>query len=215
MKNKTKQTIKPLKTQESVVVKKTGILAIFSFLLKVITFPFYCLYLWLFKVPPVPMPVLGFVRFLVFITLSLQNKAFELFLNDFCDKHKLPSSISIAILGILAIVMLIGLFFSFMETFGYHDATYSGVGFHDNKKKYNSKFEAFNETLEYRDSVLKTKYGTTQVDELKKTGFMTDVQLNSLSNSPEVNEALEFANTRMKSYDTGAKYNYLKSLFGH
>ena len=191
---------------------------VFFYIFRGITFPFYLVYLILFKVPDSPAYLVGILRFAFFVWIASNTETvhFNLSVENFIQNLGMNKLCAAIILGIQAIVLLINLFLSFVEMFGFHDATNSGVGFHDsNSKNNNSNFDSFSEALEYRDSLLRAKHTPDKIKELKKTGFITNERILNLNQSAEVSEAFELANSQMRALHTPDKYKMLKSLFGH
>lgn len=211
MKSKSKN-IKKTETEKSLSFND-----IFFYISRGITFPFYLIYLLLFKVPDVPSYFVGFLRFSFFVFAGINDNIFSNWIKHTFENFGISNTYSSIVLGIYAIIMIINVFLSFMEIFGFHDATNSGVGFYERKndKNKNSNFDAFNEVLEYRDSLLRAKHTPGKIEELKKTGFITRERIASLSYSEEVSEALELSNSQMRALHTPDKYKMLKNLFGH
>jgi len=188
---------------------------------RIVTFPFYMIYLLLFKVPDVPTSIVGILRFPFFVLISLQHRAVEIFINNSPINYNVPEWAPSLVLGIIAIVMLINLFLSFMEIFGFHspeknDPSVSGYVFVDDNSsnQSGSGYDSFDEVFEYRDSLLRAKHTPDKIKELKKTGFITKERLSNMGSSEEVNEALELANSQMRAMHTPDKYKFLQSMFG-
>jgi len=216
---KRKSVKKPLKVLVSEPEKSSISFGyILSLPFRIVTFPFYMIYLLLFKVPDVPTSIVGILRFPVFVFISLQHRAIEIFINNSPDSYNVPKWAPSLIFGVIAIIMLINLFLSFMEIFGFHrpeenDPSVSGYAFVDSGIPSNSNLDSFDEVFEYRDSLLRAKHTPDKIKELKKTGFITKERLSDMSSSEEVNEALELANSQMRAMHTPDKYKFLQGMF--
>ena len=215
---KRKSTKKPLKV---LVAEPTRSSVSFRYILslpfRIITFPFYMIYLLLFKIPDVPTHVVGILRFSFFVWISLQHRAIEMFVNDSPMNYNVPVWLPSLALGAFAIIMLINLFLSFMEIFGFYkpeknDPSVSGYSFVDSGQP-SSKYDSFDEVFEYRDSLLRAKHTPDKIKELKKTGFITKERLVEMGSSEEVSEALELANSQMRAMHTPDKYKFLQGMF--
>jgi len=209
---KRKSVKKPLKVLVAEPEKSSiSFLYILSLPFRIVTFPFYMIYLLLFKVPDVPTWWVGFLRFLVFAWITVQHRTIELWINDIPVNYNLPEWVSQLTLMSFAIVMLINVVLSFVEIFGFHDPSTSGFTYKDTD---NSNRDSFDEVFEYRDSLLRAKHTPDKIKELKKTGFITKERLSDMGSSEEVNEALELANSQMRAMHTPDKYKFLQSMFG-
>ena len=186
-----------------------------SFPFRLLIAPFYLLYKLLFKVPESPVNMLGLFRFIVFVYIALNRDVVK----NFITSHFSENNTTI-VLGIFSLLMLVNLFLSFMETFGFHDATRSGyvspnsyVPAYVNSNS-GSRYQNIEDGIEYRDSYLKALHTPGKVAELQKTGFITNGRLSELSQSPEMSEALEFLDTRMGCLHNPGKYELMKEMFG-
>ncbi|HWY33293.1 MAG TPA: hypothetical protein VNX68_01525 [Nitrosopumilaceae archaeon] len=204
---------------ETVNNKSVSIRDVFMFIFKLITFPFYVIYLFLFKIPTDgPAYAVGLLRFVFFVTLSVytSNFQFKHILEGIVESQTwIPISAN-TILGIYAIIMLLNLFLSFMEMCGLSTGAYwysPHDSFSDNSA---SGYDAMEEGIDYRDALLRTTCGSgnSKIKELKKTGFITKERLSSLGSSPEVNEAFELLNSQMRASGTIGKLNTLEDMFG-
>jgi len=187
---------------------------ILSLPFRIVTFPFYMIYLLFFKVPDVPTGWVGFLRFLVFAWITAQHRVVELWINDVPINYGLPEWTSSLIFGIFAIIMLINVVLSFVEIFGFHDPSTSGFTYKDTDSDSSSKYDAFDEVFEYRDSLLRARHTPGKIEELKKTGFITKERLFGINSSKEIDEALELANSQMRAMHTPGKYKFLQEMFG-
>lgn len=213
---KKRKTVK--KPVEKAIVSKPDNSISFRYILglpfRIITFPFYLIYLLLFKVPDVPTSIVGVLRFSFYAWITIQHRSIEIFVNNSPSNYDMPIWAPSLILGIFAIIMLINLFLSFMEIFGFHDPSTSGFSYKDTDSNSSSKYDAFDEVFEYRDSLLSAKHTPDKIKELKKTGFITRERLSDIGSSEEVNEALELANGQMRAMHTPDKYKFLQGMFG-
>ncbi len=189
--------------QEQKIEKSFSFIKILTFIFKVITFPLYVVYLFVFKIPTDgPAYFIGFLRFVLFVTLSVfmtNTNEFYNFIENFIETHKfIPVSTGL-VMGVLAIIMLINLFLSFMEMFGFSTGSYWYDSYDDNSKNSISGYDAIDDVIDYRDSLLRAKHTPGKIEELKKTSFVTKERLVDLGSSPEVNEALVLLNSQMRA----------------
>ena len=208
------------KVVQEVPIKKTiSVSIILTFILKLITFPFYVIYLFLFKIPTDgPAYVVGFLRFCLFVTLSVfmtKNNDFEHFLKHFIEQNSwIPISAEF-ILAITALVMLLNLFLSFMEVWGFSTGSYWYSPHEDTSN--GATYDAIEEGFDYRDALLKAtcRSANSKIKEFKKTSFMTKDRVQNLGDSsPEMNEALELLNSQMRANGTTGKLRILEETFG-
>ena len=183
---------------------------------KIVTFPLYMVYLLLFKIPTDgPAPLVGLLRFAFFVTVGLNASGirFEHAVKDYAEIHYwLPSGT--LILGIYSLIMLVNLFLSFMEIFGFSNGAYWYDPFENNSKNSVSNYDAIEEGLDFRDQLLRAKNSPSKIIELKKTGFITKERLAGLGSSPEVNEAFELLNSQMRAMNSPNKLKTLEEMFG-
>ena len=188
------------------------------FIFKVITLPLYMVYVLLFKIPTDgPAPIVGLLRFSFFVTLSIlmtNSHKFQHFIDNFVSSHNWIPISSATILGIISIIMLLNLLLSFLEIFGFSTGSYWYDPYESASKNSYSGYDAIEEGLNYRDSLLRAKNTTGKIQELKKTGFITKERLFSLSSSSEVNEALTLLNSQMRAMHNHDKLKTLESMFG-
>lgn len=200
-------------TKHSVNLKK-----ILIFLLKLITFPFYCIYLFLFKIPTEgPAKFVGFCRFSIFVTLSVlmtQNHKFEYFIKNNIESNDWFPISSNIILAVIGIIMLINLPLSFFEMFGFSTGSYWYNPYENNEKNSFSNYDAIEEGIDYRNNLLKAKHTPGKIKELKKTSFITKERIRGLSSSPETNEAFDLLNSQMRAMHNPDKLKTLESIFG-
>ena len=154
-------------TKQSVNLSK-----VLMFLFKLITFPFYCVYLFLFKIPTDgPAKIVGFCRFSIFVTLSIlitQNHKFEYFIKNLIESNEWFPISSNVILAIIGIIMLINLPLSFFEMFGFSTGSYWYNPHESNEKNSFSGYDAIEEGIDYRNNLLKAKHTPGKIKELKK-----------------------------------------------
>ncbi len=200
-------------TKQSVNLSK-----VLMFLFKLITFPFYCVYLFLFKIPTDgPAKIVGFCRFSIFVTLSIlitQNHKFEYFIKNLIESNEWFPISSNVILAIIGIIMLINLPLSFFEMFGFSTGSYWYNPHESNEKNSFSGYDAIEEGIDYRNNLLKAKHTPGKIKELKKTGFITKERIGGLGSSPETNEAFELLNSQMRAMHNPDKLKTLESIFG-
>lgn len=184
---------------------------------RVITWPFYLIYYYLFRVPELPNRIMGAIRMAIFVAIGLQYRAIDMFIIDIVDKYELPKWCASLPMGIIAILMLIGLFLSLMQILGLHDGAKSGVVFSldETTSAGGSGYDAIDDALEYRETILRSQHYPDKVEELKKTRFVSAQDLSSLSaKSPELESTLGFINTRMRAENYPGKYRLFKEMFG-
>lgn len=180
---------------------------------RLITWPFYLIWYWLYRVPVVPNFVLGAVRLAIFIAIALQYREIDMFIIRTVDHYELPKFCASIPMGLYSILMLIGIFFSFLQMLGMHDGTKSGLMFSmADSPSSGSGFDAIDESLQYRETLLKATHLPGKVEELKKTRFVTAEEISS--SSPETKEALGYMNTIMRAQHLPGKYETLKEMFG-
>lgn len=203
---------------KSTIKKSVNLKKVLMFLFKLITFPFYCVYLFLFKIPTDgPAKIVGFCRFSIFVTLSIlmtQNHKFEFFIKNFIKSNEWFPISSNVILAIVGIVMLINLPLSFFEMFGFSTGSYWYNPYENNEKDSFSGYDAIEEGIDYRNNLLKAKHTPGKIKELKKTGFITKERIVGLGSSPETNEAFELLNSQMRAMHNPDKLKTLESIFG-
>lgn len=188
-------------------------------LFRIVTLPLYMIYAFLFKIPDEgPANLVGLLRFIFFTTISVlltNSHSFEHWVFDSLNAYKwMPSFVSHLILAIIAIVMMVNLFLSFIEIFGFSTGSYWYDPFESQISASRSGFDAIEEGLDYRDALLRTQHAHGNVEELKKTSFLTKERLVGLGTSPEVNDALELLNGEMRAMHSPDKYETLKNMFG-
>ena len=188
------------------------------FIFKVITLPLYMVYVLLFKIPTDgPASIVGLLRFVFFAIVgyySEQHHRLDSFVKDYALSHNWFSGLAETLLGFYAIIMLLNLFLSFIEIFGFSTGSYWYDPYENASKNSYSGYDAIEEGLNYRDSLLRAKNTTGKIQELKKTGFITKERLFSLSSSSEVNEALTLLNSQMRAKNNPDKLKTLESMFG-
>lgn len=212
---KRKSVKKPLKVLVAEPEKNSISLGyILSLPFRIVTFPFFMIYLLLFKVPDVPTSIVGILRFSFFVWVTLQHRAIEIFVNDSPVSYNVPEWAPSLVYGIFSIIMLVNLFLSFIEIFGFHNPPKSRLAYRYVDSNSNSNLDSFDEVLDYRDSLLRAKHTPDKIKELKKTGFITKERLSDMNSSEEVNEALGLANAQMRAMHTPDKYKFLQSMFG-
>jgi len=200
----------PLKTQE-----KTPWLYYISLPFRAITWPFYLIYWYLFRVPEVPKRKLGMIRLAIFVVIATQYRAIDLFILGVSEQYELPKLLSSLVLGLYSLLLLVGLFLSFFEILGLYDSTKSNYVFElDEPESINTGYSEIDSALEFRETILKTQHMPGKIEELKKTRFVSPEDISSASKSPELSKSLDFLNTRMMSQHALGKYNLLKEMFG-
>ncbi len=218
-----KKTKKPTKKtkiiqQENFVKKPISFGRVLTFVFKVITLPLYMVYLLLFKIPSDgPAYVVGFFRFTLFVSLSIlmtNSYSFEYFIDNFISSHNWVPISSSTVLGIIAIIMLVNLFLSFIEMFGFSTGSYWHDPYESDSANSFSGYDAIEQGLNYRESLLRAKHTPDKIKELQKTGFITAERLSGLGSSPEVDSALSLLNSKMRAMHNPDKLNTLEKMFG-
>ena len=184
---------------------------------RAITWPFYLIYYYLFRIPELPSRTKGAIRLAIFVAIALQYRVIDMFIIEMVDKFELPKLCASIPMGIISVLMIIGLFLSFMQILGMHDGMKSGFFFEldENTSGSGSGYDAIDSALEYRETVLRTTLShENKMDELKKTRFVSASDIASASQSSELKRSLEFMNTRMQTLPAIGKYELLKEMFG-
>lgn len=185
---------------------------------KIVTFPLYMVYLLLFKIPTDgPAPLVGFLRFVFFVIVGInlnEHHRFDRFIENLTESYVWIPFSSTAILGIYALVMMVNLFLSFIEIWGFSSGTYWCDPFENASKNSISGYDAIEEGIDFRDTLLRAKHTPGKIEELKKTGFITKERLSGLGSSPEVNEAMMLLNSQMRAMHSPDKLKTLKNMFG-
>jgi hypothetical protein len=183
---------------------------------RAITWPFYLIYYYLFRVPELPNRMMGVIRLAIFLTIAIEYKPIDMFIIELVDKYELPKWCASVPMGIISVLMLIGLFLSFMEILGLHDGKKSGYFFalDEVEATSSSGYSGIDEALEFRETILRSQHLPGKIEELKKTRFVSSEDISSAAKSPELAKAFDFMNTRMKAAHPLGKYNLLKEMFG-
>jgi hypothetical protein len=216
---KRKSVKKPrAKVQESPVKETVSFGRVLTIILKVITLPLYMVYVLLFKIPTDgPAPIVGFLRFALFLFVGYyleQHHRIDYFVKDYATAHNWFSGLAETILGAYAIIMLLNLFLSFIEIFGFSTGSTWYDPYENASKNSFSGYDAIEEGINYRDNLLRAKHTPGKIEELKKTGFITKERISGLSSSPEVNEAFALLNSQMRAMHNPDKLKTLEKMFG-
>jgi hypothetical protein len=143
-----------------------------------------------------------------------QTRHFQHSIEGFVNYYDWVPVSANTILGAVGLVMLLNLFLSFMEIFGFSTTNNSHFTLEDSYDSSSSEYDAIEEGINYRDSLLRAKHTPGKLEELKKTGFITKERLFGLNSSPEVNEALGLLNSQMRAMHEPGKLKALEAVFG-
>jgi hypothetical protein len=214
-----RKTRKPRVVAQETPVKETISLGrALIFIFKVITLPFYMIYVLFFKIPTEgPAPIVGLLRFIIFAFVGYfleQHHRIDYFVKDYATAHNWMSGLAETILGVYAIIMLLNLFLSFIEIFGFSTGSYWYDPHESASNNSFSGYDAIEEGINYRDALLRAKHTPGKIEELKKTGFITKERISGLGSSPEVNEAFVLLNSQMRAQHNPDKLKTLEKMFG-
>lgn len=218
-KTKSKTPINPRVVQEIKEEKSYSFMIILWWIFKIITLPLYMVYLLLFKIPTDgPAYLVGLARFVFFMFImsySTEHFRAEHYMDNFALTHTWMSvSVSNTIQAFFALLILWNLFLSFMEIWGLSTGGY-WYDPHENASQNSfSGYDAIEEGIDYRDSLLRAEHTPGKIRELKKTGFITKGRLSGLGSSPEVDEALVLLNSQMRAMHRPGKLKTLEGMFG-